>query len=109
MYSLVLSLAIAGSTESPDVLCRCRFYTPATAVAWYPWWGPIYPYAVYYPWCGPFAYWPYFTYYGWGYNPWFAYYPWFYPAVGVTPVTPPAKTDSMKGGSPMKKMEAAPK
>src|SRR5262245_29155562 len=111
MYSLVLSLAIAGSTESPDVLCRCRFYTPTIAVAWYPWWGPIYPYAVYYPWFCPWVYTPYFTYYGWGYNPWFAYYPWYYPAVGApAPAKLPAKKDSMKeGGAPKKSAEPAPK
>ncbi|HLW64501.1 MAG TPA: TIGR03000 domain-containing protein [Gemmataceae bacterium] len=114
MYSVILSLALAGSSESPGVFLRCRFYTPAIPVAAYPWWGPIYPYAPwygYYPWFYPFAYAPYFGYYPWScgayYNPWYAYYPWYY----YPPVyyTAPAGPRPPATGAPKKMPEPAPK
>jgi uncharacterized protein (TIGR03000 family) len=122
MYSMVLSLALASSTESPDVFLRCRFFTPAIPVAYYPWWGPIYPYAPwygYYPWFYPYAYAPYFGYYPWScgayYNPWYAYYPWYYyapvystvPAVVPRTPVPPVKTYPYEG-PPKKGGEALP-
>src|SRR5579864_3356461 len=97
MYSVILSLALAGSSESPGVFLRCRFYTPAIPVAAYPWFYP-------------FAYAPYFGYYPWScgayYNPWYAYYPWYY----YPPVyyTAPAGPRPPATGAPKKMPEPAP-
>jgi uncharacterized protein (TIGR03000 family) len=112
MYSLVLSLAMAGNMESPDVFLRCRFFTPAIPVAYYPWWGPIYPYAPwygYYPWFYPYAYAPYFGYYPWScgayYCPWYAYYPWYYypPVYYTAPIVVPTTAPPVKTPEPAPK------